>query len=83
MKDPRGTVDLVGHAILLSWNLNPKSLSPVNNIVILAVSQEGCWAEESAAAIGEWRARFRSVCIQWSLSFDGLHVAVENMQIQS
>lgn len=77
MNDPRGAVDMVGHTILLANTLDPDSLPPISNIIVRAKSNEGRWVEESTLAIGEWRAHFSSVYIQWSLALNGVHVAAE------
>ncbi len=72
--DARGNVDLVGHTVV---SLSDAALVDVDNVIIRSRGDSLEWATESMAAIGEWRARLRSVYIQWALAINGLHVVSE------
>lgn len=72
--DPRGTVDLVGHTVLDTIDLQH---ALPNNIVVRRKTERGRWIEECAERIGPARAVFRSTYFHWALALNGLHVAAE------
>jgi len=71
----RPHLDIVGHQKWKIAELDPENLIPINNIVILAKTEDEKWLQESMELIGEWRAIFRSIYIKWALAINGLHVA--------
>jgi hypothetical protein len=73
----RGTVDLVGHAIVPVKELDSSLGVSFQNIVIKATTDKGEWIEALTLRIGDWRALFRSTYFQWALAINGLYVAAE------
>lgn len=74
--DPRGTVDLVGHHILGVEDIEGTGV-PVSNVIRRAATSAGRWIERSTELVGGYRARFRSIYLQWAMAINGLHVAAE------
>lgn len=77
MSETRGTVDLVGHAIIPVTEIDPSLGVTFQNIVSIATSDKGKWIEALTRKIGDQRALFRSTYFQWALAMNGLHVAAE------
>jgi hypothetical protein len=71
-------INLVDHNII---NITSPSLyeniPPINNVIYKSEKQDHKWIEESTLEIAEWRSKFRSTYIRWSLTINGLHKAAE------
>lgn len=76
MSGVRGDTDFVGHIIVPAATAENFAMLPqFTNWMIHTDVPEHLWLNEATAAIGEWRARFRSTYMRWALALNGLEVA--------
>ena len=76
MSGVRGDTDFVGHIVVpAATAANFAMLPQFTNWMIDTDLPEHLWLKAATAAVGEWRARFRSTYMRWALSINGLEVA--------